>query len=122
VDADFTGLWVHEDDHDPTSVKSRTVYIIFVANYPVFWKSKLHSDVALSTMEAEYNAKKRAMRDVFSLKNLLKEIMDKIGIDGNDVAKFRTPLWEDSLGSLKLVRLDPGWMTPRSKHYRVKYH
>jgi hypothetical protein len=56
------------------------------------------------------------------LKNLLKEIMGKIGIDRNAVAKFRTTLWEDNLGALKLGILEPGRMTPRSKHYGVKYH
>jgi hypothetical protein len=73
-------------------------------------------------MEAEYNAIPMAMRDVQPIKNLLKEIMSKIGIDGNAIAKFRTTLWEDNLGALKLGRLEPGRMTPRSKHYGVKYH
>jgi hypothetical protein len=38
------------------------------------------------------------------------------------VAKFRTTLWEDGLGALKLGRMEPGKMTPCSKHYGVKYH
>jgi hypothetical protein len=122
VDAEFAGLWGHEDNQDPSSVKSRTGFIIVVANCPVFWKSKLQSDVATSTIESEYNATTMAMRDVLSLKNLLKEIMGKIGIDGNAMAKFRTTLWEDNLGALKLGRLEPGRMIPCSKHYGVKYH
>jgi hypothetical protein len=73
VDANFAGLWGHEDNQDPTSVKRRTGFIIFVANCPVFWKSKLQSDVATSTMEAEYNAMAMAIRDVLPIKNLLKE-------------------------------------------------
>jgi hypothetical protein len=73
-------------------------------------------------MEAEYNAMSMAMRDVLPLKKLLKEIMGKIGIYGNAMAKFRTTLWEDNLGALKLGRLEPGRMTPRSKQYGVKYH
>jgi hypothetical protein len=122
VDTDFAGLWGHKDNQNPTSVKSRTGFIIFVANCPVFWQSKLQSDVATSTMEAEYNTMSMAMRDILPLKNLLKEIMGKIGIDGNAMAKFRTILWEDNLGALQLGRLEPGRMIPRSKHYGVKYH
>jgi hypothetical protein len=63
-----------------------------------------------------------AMRDILPLKNLLKEIMGKIGIEGSVVAKSRTKLWEDTLGALSLACLEPGRMTPRSIHYGVKYH
>jgi hypothetical protein len=114
VDAGFAGLWEHEDNQDPTSVKSRAGFIIFVANCPVFWQSKLQYDVATSTIESEYSAMSMAMRDVFPLKNLLKEIMGKMEIDGNTMARFRTTLWEGNLGALKLRRLEPGRMTPRS--------
>ncbi|KAG7349585.1 reverse transcriptase RNA-dependent DNA polymerase [Nitzschia inconspicua] len=55
VDADFAGLWPHEDKADPTCVKSRTGFAICVANCPVIWSSKLQGDIATSTMEAEYS-------------------------------------------------------------------
>jgi hypothetical protein len=96
--------------------------VIFVVDCPVFWQSKLQTDIATSTMKAEYKALSMAMRDLLPLKNLLKEIMGKIGIEGSAIAKFRTMLWEDNLGALRLARLEPGRMTPRSKHYGVKYH
>ena len=31
VDADFAGLWGFENPHDPTSVKSRTGYVLCLA-------------------------------------------------------------------------------------------
>ena len=34
----------------------------------------------------------------------------------------KTSVWEDNAGTLTLVTLEPGWMTPRSKHYAIKYH
>jgi hypothetical protein len=53
VDANFAGLWGFEDKQDPTSVTSRTGFIIFVAYCPVLWQSKLKTDIATSIMEAE---------------------------------------------------------------------
>ena len=40
-DVDFAGLWNHEDAQDPHSVRSRTGYVIILANFPVLWVSKL---------------------------------------------------------------------------------
>eukprot|EP00956_Cyclotella_meneghiniana_P013545 scaffold19631_cov45-Cyclotella_meneghiniana.AAC.1 len=51
-DADFAGLYNHEDSQDPHCVRSRTGYVILVAGCPVLWKSKLQTKIALSTMEA----------------------------------------------------------------------
>jgi hypothetical protein len=122
VDANFAGLRGFEDKQDLTSVRSRIGFVIFVADCPVFWQSKLQTNIVTSTMEAEYIALSMAMRYLLPLKNLLKEIMGKIGVEGDAVAKFRTTLWEDNLGTLRLARLEPGGMTPCSKHYGVKYH
>jgi hypothetical protein len=35
VDADFAGLWNHEDDQDPVCVKSRTGYVITLGECPI---------------------------------------------------------------------------------------
>jgi hypothetical protein len=56
VDADFAGLWPHEDKDDPTCVKSHSGYVICISDCPVIWCSKLQHDIATSTMEAEYTA------------------------------------------------------------------
>ena len=34
----------------------------------------------------------------------------------------KTTVWVDNVRALTLARLEPGQMTPRSKHYAVKYH
>jgi hypothetical protein len=31
-------------------------------------------------------------------------------------------MWEDNNGALSLAKMEPGQMTPCSKHYAVKYH
>jgi hypothetical protein len=56
VDADFAGLYGVEDDQDPMCVKSRTGYCLTLANCPLIWVSKLQTEIALSTTEAEYIA------------------------------------------------------------------
>ncbi len=55
-DADFAGLWIRDDRNDPHCVWSRTGYVICLSDCPVLWISKLQTEIALSTMEAEYVA------------------------------------------------------------------
>jgi hypothetical protein len=80
VDADFAGLWGYEDKQDPSCVKSRTGYVIFIADCPVLWVSRLQTDIATSTMEAEYSALSTAMRDVLPIKMLATETSDNVGL------------------------------------------
>ena len=56
VDADFAGLYGHEHEQDPHCVKSRSGFVIFVGGCRILWSSKLQSEIACSTMEAEYIA------------------------------------------------------------------
>ena len=56
ADEDFAGLWNAEKADEPTSVKSHTGYIIMIGGTPVIWTSKLQTEIALSTCEAEYIA------------------------------------------------------------------
>ena len=53
ADADFSGLLSSEDCMDPISVKSRTGILINFGKVPIFWSSKLHLEIALSTLETE---------------------------------------------------------------------
>ena len=74
VDADFAGLWGFEDPQDPSSARSRTGYLLCFAGCPIVWTSKLQSDIALSTMEAEYNAPSMALKDLLPLKRLVEAV------------------------------------------------
>jgi hypothetical protein len=74
VDADFAGLWPLEDYQDPSCVKSRTGFVICISNCPIIWSSKLQTDIALSTMEAECNALSMSMREVSPLKRLVQAV------------------------------------------------
>jgi hypothetical protein len=77
-DSDFSGLWNKEfAPVDPSTAKSRSGWIIFYAGCPVSWASKLQSQVALSTTEAEYIAMSQALRDIIPVMNLLQEMRER---------------------------------------------
>eukprot|EP00804_Cyclotella_cryptica_P020131 CCRYP_014912-RA/>CCRYP_014912-RA protein AED:0.34 eAED:-0.30 QI:0/-1/0/1/-1/0/1/0/430 len=84
-DADFAGLYGHENPSDPSCVKSRTGFVITVANCPVFWQSKLQTETALSTMEAEIVTLVHSCRELFP-------IMDMVTLLGTKV-DFATPVY-----------------------------
>jgi hypothetical protein len=67
VDADFAGGWGYENPKDPACVRSRTGFIIMVMGCPVQWVSTLQTDIATSTMEAEYSALSMALRSAIPL-------------------------------------------------------
>ena len=56
VDADFAGNWNSAEGSDPVSVLSRSGFMVMYANCPLYWSSKLQTEISLSTTEAEYIA------------------------------------------------------------------
>jgi hypothetical protein len=122
VDADFAGLWPYEDKQDPSCVKSRTGFAICISSCPIIWQSKLQDMIALSTMEAEYNALSTSMRELLPVQRLVHAIGKSIGLSDDRLTTIKTTVWEDNAGALTLARMEPGCMTPRSKHYAIKYH
>ena len=121
-DADFAGLYNHEDSQDPHCVRSRTGYVILLAGCPVLWKSKLQTKIALSTMEAEYVALSQSCKDLFPLLDQIKELGNAVGLPVSECTNLHTTIYKDNVGALTLSRLEPKCMTPRSKHYAIKYH
>ncbi|KAL7547469.1 hypothetical protein ACHAWF_011772 [Thalassiosira exigua] len=121
-DADFAGLWGHEDPQDPHCARSRTGYVITLAGCPVLWRSSLQSEIALSTMEAEYVALSTACKDLFPLVDLVKEIARFWDLPIDQKTGLHVRVHEDNVGALTLAGLEPRRMTLRSKHYAIKYH
>ena len=62
VDADFVGGWDPGDAMNADNVYSRNGYVIWYAGCPIYWQSKLQTEIALSTAEAEYIALSQALR------------------------------------------------------------
>ena len=121
-DADFAGLWNYESPHDPHCVRSRTGYLITLCNCPVIWVSKLQTAIALSTMEAEYIALSQACRDLFPIIDLVNELSQVLNHASPSSPRLHIRVHEDNVSALTLGKLEPRRMTPRSKHYALKYH
>jgi Reverse transcriptase (RNA-dependent DNA polymerase) len=138
VDSDFGGLFSVEDKQKPISVKSRTGYVITYRDAPLMWVSKMQTQVALSTMEAEYIALSQSMRDLIPIREVLKEIMtqvfevepkityhshskafdDTIGTTPHVIPQ--STVYEDNDACLKFARMPK--LTPRTKHIGMPYH
>jgi hypothetical protein len=120
VDADFAGLYNVENTQDPVCVKSRTGYCLTLGNCPLIWVSRLQTEVALSTTEAEYIALSQSMRDLIPMRRLLQEAGTALSMTFAKPAILHSTVFEDNNGALSLA-LSPK-MTPRTKHIAVKYH
>ena len=130
VDADFAGLWKSEDDQDPLCVKSRSGHVITFMGCPLQWQSKLQTQIALSTMEAEYIALSLAMRELIAVRVVLKEIFTHVfhspetKITYSTIAKgFSLPastVYEDNEACLKFASMPK--MSPQTKHIAIPYH
>lgn len=83
VDSDFAGLYKVDPDHEPTSAKSHTGYIIFLGPWPLIDKSFLQSEVSLSTMEAEYSALSSATCMMFPIITLVKALVSTTNCSEN---------------------------------------
>jgi hypothetical protein len=121
-DADFASLYGYEDNQDPHCVRSRTGYVILAFGCPVVWRSVLQTMISQSTMESEYISLSTACKDLISVVGIIRELSVAVGLDDNFHAKLHIKIHEDNSGALALAKLEPGRMTPRSKHYALKYH
>ena len=119
VDADFAGGWSSGDHSNPECVLSRMGFVIMYAGCPIMWLSKLQTEIALSTTEAEYIALSQAMREVIPFMNLMKEIDDIFGIH-NPSPKIHCKVFEDNRSCIKVAESPK--FTPRTKHIAIKYH
>jgi hypothetical protein len=122
ADADFAGLWGAEKPTDSTSAESRSGNLITIGGTPVIWSSKMQTEIAPSTCEAEYIALSTAMKVLLPLRELFKSLSEALKISRDEVAKV-CAVWEDNDAALKLATSQfPPNMTPRTKHIGIKYH
>jgi hypothetical protein len=119
ADANFAGTWSTDTSEDPSSVKSRTSYVITFASCSVLWCSKLQSEIALRTTEAEYIALSQSARDLIPMRGLLQELSAATKlIVGSTIA--HSTIFEDNKGCVELASAPR--MRPRTCHIALKYH
>jgi hypothetical protein len=82
----------------------------------------MQTEIALSTMEAEYVALNASCKDLIPIIRIVKGLAKVVGLPMNEVSKMHVSVHEDNAGALVLARMEPPRMTPRSKHYCTKYH
>jgi hypothetical protein len=119
--ADFSWLWNKTfAPVDPSTSKSQSGWIIFYAGCPVSWASKLQSQVALSTTEADYIAMSQTLHDVIPIMELLQEMREQDFKVLCTKPFMYCKVFEDNSGALKLARLPK--LCPRTKHIYICYY
>lgn len=121
ADADFAGNWNKSTAaQDISTAKSRTGFVITFAGCPILWTSKLQTQIALSTTEAEYISLSESLRSAIPLMNVIAEIK----AHGHDIVSkapsIHCKAFEDNSGALELARIPK--LRPRTKHINLVYH
>jgi hypothetical protein len=121
VDASHASEWSNKTaSTDPNTARSRMGYVIMYAGCPMHWASKMQTEIALSSTEAEYIALSQAMREVIPIMWLLQEAHDH-GIPLiNTPPKVLCKVFEDNAGAIEIANVPK--MRPRTKHLNLKYH
>ncbi|KAL7561436.1 hypothetical protein ACA910_009292 [Epithemia clementina (nom. ined.)] len=118
VDADWAGNWNKQRPDDPSTLHSRTGYIIMYAGCPILWASKIQPLIALLTTEAEIIALSSALREVIHLMELLNELRSfKIPIPFCK-PKIKCQVFEDNAACIEVSK-EPK-LRPRTKHLAVR--
>ena len=119
VDASFAGDWNKAWSHEPSSVLSRTGYVIFYAGCPIIWLSKLQTEISLSTTESEYIALSHSLREAIPMMTFLEEIKRVLPMD-LERPKLHCKVFEDNNSCIELAKCPK--LRPRTKHIGLKYH
>jgi len=121
VDAAHAFEWNNKTaSSDPSRARSSMGYIITYAGCPMHWSSKMQTEIALSTTEAEYIALSQAMREVLPITWLMEEAKQQ-GIPVlNATPKVHCKVFEDNAGAIEIANIPK--IRPRTKHLNIKYH
>jgi hypothetical protein len=121
VDSDFAGNWDREGaSTDVDTARSRTGFVILYAGCPITWTSKLQTQVALSSTEAEVIALSTSLREA----TYLMQIVQELQLHGYDFTaakpKVHCRVFEDNQGAIEIATIHK--LRPRTKHINVQYH
>ncbi len=118
-DADFVGMYGHEEHTDPACAKSCTGFIITFAECPVLWQSKLQTAMALSTMESEVIALSACCRELFLMIEMVSSLTKSVNLPIGKTT-MNVSIHKDNVGALVLAKTLPPQYMPQSKYYAIK--
>jgi hypothetical protein len=75
VDSGFAGLFLVEYGPKHICAKSRAVSVMKYCDVLILRVSQMQTQIVLSTMEADYNALSQSMRDLISIREIMKEVV-----------------------------------------------
>jgi hypothetical protein len=119
ADADFAGNFDKDDQPHPDMARSRTGFIIYYAGCPICWQSKLQTEIALSTTEAEIIALSAALRVAIPLLEIAKEMKKKGYSILSSTPTVSCKAFEDNDGALELATVFK--YRPRTRYFATKY-
>jgi Reverse transcriptase (RNA-dependent DNA polymerase) len=120
VDADFSGLYNRDPPEDATSARSRTGYLITLAEIPLVWRSVLQTETTLSTMQSEYFALSQALREVMPIKFMLEEMVQHLAIPTTFDTTIAARVFEDNSGALSLAVNQR--LQRRTRYFNARWH
>jgi hypothetical protein len=100
------------------NIYSRTGYVIQFAGCPIYWQSKLQTEIVLSTAEAEYIALSQALKETLPMMQLMKEI-NVIFLLYLPQPKFVIKVREDNQSCIAMAQNLK--FSPQTKHIALKY-
>ena len=95
-DANFAGLYKHNPDTNPSSVKSHGAFIIFLSNVPLFWKTQLHLEITLSTTEAKYATLSMCLHTLLPIHHLLLQVTQALDVSPSHFAALCCCMFQDN--------------------------
>ncbi len=99
----LAGLYGYENITEPICTQSRTGFIHNNSHCHVLWQSKLQTETALSTMEAEIVALASCCCELFPIIDLVDLIGESVGLSREGTVKMHVSTHEDNAGALVLV-------------------
>ena len=123
ADASFSGEWdnkrIDQAVTDPNMARSRTGYGIFYGKCLILAQSRLQTEIALSSTEAEFIALSSAAREVIHLMSIMEEA-STMGVPiRNTAATVKCTIFEDNSGAAEIAKIPK--IRPRTKHINIKY-
>jgi hypothetical protein len=119
ADADFAGTFNPLDDPHRDMARSRTGFVIFYAGCPIFWQSKLQTEIALSTTEAEIISLSASLRVAIPLLEIAKEMKKRGYLILSNTPKVLCRAFEDNDGAVELATSFK--YRPRTRYFSTKF-